>query len=33
MINDYSAKLGWKFEIVQKEPKMIALTTMVLVPV
>ena len=33
MINDYSAKLGWKFEIVQKEPKMIAVTTMVLVPV
>jgi len=33
MINDYSAKLGWKFEIVQNEPKMIAVTTMVLVPV
>src|ERR687886_398572 len=33
MINDYSAKIGWKFEIVQKEPKMIAVTTMVLVPV
>jgi hypothetical protein len=33
MINDYSAKLGWKFEIVQKEPKMIAVTTMVLVPI
>ncbi|WP_445173122.1 DUF6272 family protein [Microcoleus sp.] len=33
MINDYSAKLGWKFEIVQKDPKMIAVTTMVLVPV
>jgi len=33
MINDYSAKLGWKFEIVEKEPKMIAVTTMVLVPV
>jgi len=33
MINDYSAKLGWKFEIVQKEPKMMAVTTMVLVPV
>ena len=33
MINDYSAKLGWKFEIVQKNPKMIAVTTMVLVPV
>jgi hypothetical protein len=33
MINDYSAKLGWKFEIVQKDPKMIAVTTMVLVPI
>jgi len=33
MINDYSAKLGLKFEIVQKDPKMIAVTTMVLVPV
>ena len=33
MINDYSAKIGWKFEIVEKEPKMIAVTTMVLVPV
>lgn len=33
MINDYSAKIGWKFEIVQKEPKTIAVTTMVLVPV
>jgi len=33
LINDYSAKIGWKFEIVQKEPKMIAVTTMVLVPV
>ena len=33
MIDDYSAKIGWKFEIVQKEPKMIAVTTMVLVPV
>ena len=33
MINDYSAKIGWKFEIVQKDPKMVAVTTMVLVPV
>jgi hypothetical protein len=33
MINDYSVKIGWKFEIVQKDPKMIAVTTMVLVPV
>ncbi|MEG4631562.1 DUF6272 family protein [Microcoleus sp. AR_TQ3_B6] len=33
MINDYSAKLGWKFERVQKYPKMIGVTTMVIVPV
>jgi hypothetical protein len=33
MINDYSAKLGWKFEREQKDPKMMAVTTMVLVPV
>jgi len=33
MINDYSAKLGWKFEIVQEEPKMITVTIMVLIPV
>jgi hypothetical protein len=33
MINDYSAKLGWKFEIVQEEPKMITVTTMALIPV
>lgn len=33
MLNDYSAKLGWKFEIVQEYPKVIAVTTMVLVPV
>jgi len=33
MLNDYSAKLGWKFEIVQEDPKMIAVTTMVIVPV
>lgn len=29
MINDYLAKVGWKFETVQQEPKMIAVTTMV----
>ena len=33
MLNDYSAKLGWKFETIQEEPKIIAVTTMVLVPV
>ncbi|MDB9511289.1 DUF6272 family protein [Kamptonema animale CS-326] len=29
MINDYEAKLGWKFETVQKDPEVIAVTTMV----
>lgn len=29
MIEDYGAKLGWKFETVQKEPTIIAVTTMV----
>lgn len=29
MINDYQAKLGWKFETVQQNPEAIALTTMV----
>ncbi|HLO50838.1 MAG TPA: DUF6272 family protein [Kamptonema sp.] len=29
MINDYEAKLGWKFEKVQKDPEIIAVTTMV----
>lgn len=33
MMNDYSAKLGWKFETIQEEPKIIAVTTMALVPV
>jgi len=33
MLNDYSAKLGWKFETIQEEPKIIAVTTMVLIPV
>jgi hypothetical protein len=28
MINDYSAKLGWKFEPDQNNPQMIAVTTM-----
>ncbi|MCP2727326.1 slr1658 superfamily regulator [Limnofasciculus baicalensis] len=29
MINDYLAKVGWKFETVQEEQKIIAVTTMV----
>jgi hypothetical protein len=29
MINDYCAKLGWKFETVQTDPEAIAVTTMV----
>jgi hypothetical protein len=29
MINDYDAKIGWKFETVRSEPLVIAVTTMV----
>lgn len=29
MLADYTAKIGWKFETVQKEPQVIAVTTMV----
>lgn len=29
MINDYQAKLGWKFETAQKNPEVVAVTTMV----
>jgi hypothetical protein len=29
MLNDYSAKMSWKFETVQQEPEVIAVTTMV----
>lgn len=29
MMNDYLAKIGWKFETVQQNPETIALTTMV----
>ncbi len=29
IVNDYSAKIGWKFQIVQHEPDIIAVTTMV----
>jgi len=33
MINDYLAKIGWKFETVQQEPEVITVTTMVQLPV
>ncbi len=29
MLTDYSAKLGWKFQTVHKDPEVIAVTTMV----
>ncbi|MEG4182084.1 DUF6272 family protein [Microcoleus sp. Pol14D6] len=29
MLTDYSAKLGWKFQTMQKDPEVIAVTTMV----
>ncbi len=29
MLSDYTAKIGWKFHTVQKDPEVIALTTMV----
>jgi hypothetical protein len=29
MINDYNAKLGWKFEEISQEPQVIVVTTMV----
>jgi hypothetical protein len=29
MMSDYFAKLGWKFEMIQKDPLVIAVTTMV----
>jgi hypothetical protein len=29
ILNDYSAKMGWKFETVQKDPEVTAVTTMV----
>ncbi|MBW4670283.1 MAG: ATP-binding protein [Cyanomargarita calcarea GSE-NOS-MK-12-04C] len=29
IVNDYCAKIGWKFQIVQHEPDLIAVTTMV----
>lgn len=33
MINDYSAKLGWKFETVSVEPQILTVTTMVQVKI
>ncbi|MEM0980102.1 MAG: DUF6272 family protein [Cyanobacteria bacterium P01_H01_bin.58] len=33
MINDYQARLGWRFEPLQSEPQVIAVTTMAQVPV
>ncbi len=33
MINDYLAKLGWKFETVQQKPEVVTVTTMVQLPV
>ncbi|MEG4800772.1 DUF6272 family protein [Microcoleus sp. ARI1-B5] len=29
MLSDYSAKIGWKFQTVQKDPEVITVTTMV----
>jgi hypothetical protein len=29
MINDYNAKLGWKFEEISQEPQVVVVTTMV----
>jgi len=29
MLSDYTAKIGWKFQTVQKDPELIAVTTMV----
>ena len=29
MLSDYTAKIGWKFETVQQDPEVIAVTTMV----
>jgi hypothetical protein len=33
MMNDYSAKLGWKIETVKKDVEIITLTTMVQLPI
>ncbi|MBN3907923.1 MAG: ATP-binding protein [Nostoc sp. NMS1] len=32
IINDYRAKLGWKFEIIKQQPEMITVTTTVQLP-
>jgi hypothetical protein len=29
MLNDYQARLAWKFETIQQEPEIILVTTMV----
>ncbi|AFZ00103.1 slr1658 superfamily regulator [Calothrix sp. PCC 6303] len=29
MVNDYSAMLGWKFQLIQEKPEIVAVTTMV----
>ena len=33
MLNDYNARLGWKFETIQTDPEIIAVTAMAQVPV
>jgi hypothetical protein len=33
MINDYQAKLGWKFEVIQSDPEILKVTTMAQVAV
>lgn len=33
MLNDYQAKLGWKFEVISEQPKIILVTTMAQVQV
>jgi hypothetical protein len=33
MINDYSAMLGWKFEVIQEKPEIFTVTTMVQVSI
>ncbi|CAN1209836.1 ATP-binding protein [Tumidithrix helvetica PCC 7403] len=32
LINDYGASLGWKFQEIQSEPKIVTVTTMVQLP-
>ncbi|MDM8522591.1 DUF6272 family protein [Desulfococcaceae bacterium HSG8] len=33
MLNDYEARLAWKFETVQQDPKIVTVTTMATLPV